>query len=129
MFTSTHSATSLRIQSVLARPGSGIVVMLVLFVLVMGLVSPSFLTFGNWQNIANQGVFVLLLALGMTVVLIARGIDLSVGSVMGLSAGVAAYLITQGLVFPLALLAGILPRVLEHRPLSRSFHSTNPSLA
>ena len=43
----------------------------------------------------------------MTVVLIARGIDLSVGSVMGLSAGVAAYFINQGLIFPLALLAGI----------------------
>ena len=107
MPTSTQSSPGLRIQSILAKPGSGIVVMLVLLIIVMTLVSPSFLTLGNWQNIANQGVFVLLLALGMTVVLIARGIDLSVGSVLGLSAGVAAYLITQGLIFPLALLAGI----------------------
>jgi ribose transport system permease protein len=96
-----------RIVGLLAKPGSGLVVLLVLFVIAMAFVSPAFLSFGNWENIANQAVFVLLLALGMTIVLIARGIDLSVGSVMGLSAGVCAYLINQGLVFPLALLAGI----------------------
>lgn len=96
-----------RIQRILAKPGSGLIVLLILFIIVMRFMAPSFLTFGNWQNIADQGVFILLLALGMTVVLIARGIDLSVGSVMGLSAGVCAFLITQGLIFPLALLAGI----------------------
>jgi ribose transport system permease protein len=107
--TSSLSASRLstRIQALLAKPASGLVILLILFIVLMTFVSPSFLSFGNWENIANQAVFVLLLALGMTVVLIARGIDLSVGSVMGLSAGVAAYLITQGLIFPLALLAGI----------------------
>ncbi|HEX3204001.1 MAG TPA: ABC transporter permease [Nitrospiraceae bacterium] len=82
-------------------------VLLVVFIIAMAFVSPSFLSFGNWENIANQTVFVLILTVGMTVVLIARGIDLSVGSVMGLSAGVCAYLITQGLILPFALLAGI----------------------
>ncbi|MDP9987405.1 ribose transport system permease protein [Arthrobacter oryzae] len=96
-----------RIERLLAKPGSGLVVLLVLFVIAMSFVAPSFLSFGNWENIANQAVFVLILALGMTIVLIARGIDLSVGSVMGLSAGVSAFLINQGLIFPLALLAGI----------------------
>lgn len=104
---SSLNAPSFRIQRILAKPGSGLVVLLVLFITVMAFVAPSFLSFGNWENIANQAVFVLLLALGMTVVLIARGIDLSVGSVMGLSAGVGAFLINQGLIFPLALLAGI----------------------
>lgn len=100
-------ALSNRIETILAKPGSGLVAMLILFVITMTFVAPSFLSFGNWENIANQAVFVLLLAIGMTIVLIARGIDLSVGSVMGLSAGVAAFLISQGLIFPLALLAGI----------------------
>jgi ribose transport system permease protein len=96
-----------RIERLLAKPGSGLVALLILFIIAMTFAAPSFLSFGNWENIANQAVFVLLLALGMTIVLIARGIDLSVGSVMGLSAGVAAFLINQGLIFPLALLAGI----------------------
>ena len=105
--TATPQSVGSRMQWLLAKPSSGIIAMLVLFVIVMALVSPSFLSPGNWANIADQMVFVLLLALGMTVVLIARGIDLSVGSVMGLSAGVCAFLITQGLIFPMALLAGI----------------------
>lgn len=96
-----------RIEKLFAQPSSGVAALLVAATVVMAFVSPSFISFGNWANIANQMVFVLLLALGMTVVLIVRGIDLSVGSVMGLSAGVAAYLITQGLILPLALLAGI----------------------
>ena len=96
-----------RIENLMARPASGLIVMLVLFIVSMAVVSPSFISLGNIENIANQMVFVLLLALGMTVVLIARGIDLSVGSVLGLSAGVTAYLINAGLIFPLALAAGI----------------------
>ena len=109
MPTTTRPSTSVpqRLEVLLSKPGSGLVALLVLFLMVMGIAEPSFLSLQNWGNIANQGVFVLLLALGMTVVLIARGIDLSVGSVMGLSAGVCAFLITQGLIFPLALLAGI----------------------
>lgn len=97
----------LRLERIFSTPGSGVAALLVIFMIVMTATSPSFASFGNLQNIANQMVFVLLLTLGMTVVLIARGIDLSVGSVMGLSAGVSAFLITQGLIFPLALLSGI----------------------
>lgn len=104
---STAGSLGHRVTQVMARPGSGLIVMLVVFIAATSFVSPSFLSLGNWENIANQMVFVLLLTLGMTVVLIARGIDLSVGSVMGLSAGVCAYLITQGLIFPLALGAGV----------------------
>ncbi|MCO4273310.1 ABC transporter permease [Pseudarthrobacter sp. HLT3-5] len=100
-------ALGYRFERLLAKPGSGLILLLVLFIIAMTFVSPAFLSFGNWENIANQAVFVLLLALGMTIVLIARGIDLSVGSVMGLSAGVCAFLINQGLILPLALFAGI----------------------
>ena len=103
----SSSSPMSRLERILAQPGSGVVALLAAFVLVMVFVSPAFLSIGNWMNIADQMVFVLLLALGMTVVLISRGIDLSVGSVMGLSAGVTAYLITQGLIVPLALLAGV----------------------
>lgn len=107
MPSSNAPSFSLRIQGLLAKPGSGLVALLAVFIIAMAVTSPSFVSLGNWENIANQMVFVLLLALGMTIVLIARGIDLSVGSVMGLSAGVGAYLITQGMILPVALLAGI----------------------
>ena len=46
--------------------------------------SGSFLTVYNWQTIAVQTVIVATAALGMTLVMIAGGIDLSVGSVVAL---------------------------------------------
>ena len=42
MPTSTHSSAGLRIQSILSKPGSGIVVMLVLFVIVMAEIAKKF---------------------------------------------------------------------------------------
>jgi ribose/xylose/arabinose/galactoside ABC-type transport system permease subunit len=90
------------LRALVTRPSSGVVLLLLVISAVMALASPSFLTVTNITNIANQMVYVFLLATGMTVVLIAGGIDLSVGSVLGLSAGVMAYLLNQGMVFPAA---------------------------
>ena len=97
-------------RRILARPSSGVIALLIVVCVVMTFASSSFLTASNWQNILNQMVYVTILALGMTIVLIAGGIDLSVGSVLGLSAGIMAYLINHYVVFIqafiLTLLAG-----------------------
>lgn len=50
--------------------------------------SPSFLTTTNFIGLANQVPAAILLAIGMTLVLITAGIDLSVGSVLGLSGAI-----------------------------------------
>ena len=52
--------------------------------------------FGSAIDILQNGAPVMLLAIGMTLVIATGGIDLSVGSVMALSAAVAALLITRG---------------------------------
>jgi ribose transport system permease protein len=72
----------------------------------------NFLNWVNVQTMANQSVIVSLGAVGMTVVIISRGIDLSVGSVMALSMVVTAWCLHEG--FPLALsaLAGVLTGIL-----------------
>jgi ribose transport system permease protein len=54
---------------------------------------PSFLKPSNLRNIANQIAVIAILAVGMTLVILTGGIDLSVGSLVGLSAVVAALLI------------------------------------
>jgi len=54
---------------------------------------PSFLNSDNLVNILNQIVVIAIIAIGMTMVIIAGGIDLSVGSLVALSAVVAARLI------------------------------------
>jgi ribose transport system permease protein len=54
---------------------------------------PAFLTRQNLLNVANQITVVAILAVGMTVVIITRGIDLSVGSLIALSAVVVTVLV------------------------------------
>jgi ribose transport system permease protein len=54
---------------------------------------PNFLMPKNLLNIANQIAVILILAIGMTLVIITGGIDLSVGSLIALSAVVATLLI------------------------------------
>jgi ribose transport system permease protein len=54
---------------------------------------PSFLKADNLLNIANQIAVIAIIAVGMTMVIITGGIDLSVGSLMALSAVTATLLI------------------------------------
>jgi len=54
---------------------------------------PTFLLADNLRNVANQISVIAIIAIGMTMVIIAGGIDLSVGSLIALSAVVAAWLI------------------------------------
>jgi ribose transport system permease protein len=54
---------------------------------------PKFLKVRNLLNIANQIALIAIIAIGMTMVIIVGGIDLSVGSLVALSAVIAARLI------------------------------------
>lgn len=56
---------------------------------------PDFLKRDNLINIADQIVVIAILAIGMTLVIITRGIDLSVGSLLALSAVATAWLIER----------------------------------
>lgn len=57
---------------------------------------PSFLNRANLLNIANQIAVIALVAIGMTMVIIAGGMDLSVGSLIALSAVLTGVLIRDG---------------------------------
>jgi len=88
---------------------SGIVVVLVVFVAVTASIQPRFLNITNIQFILVNTTVFALLALGETMVVISRNYDLSVGSVLGLSAYLSASLFGghPGLPIPLAFLAGL----------------------
>jgi rhamnose transport system permease protein len=74
---------------------SGIIVVLALFVAVTASVQPRFLNITNIQFILINTTVFALLALGETMVVISRNYDLSVGSVLGLSAYLSANLFGQ----------------------------------
>ncbi len=68
----------------------GIYFALVLLVAVLAVISPPFFTAANLIDILRQISVIGILAVGQTVVIITAGIDLSVGSILALSAVMAA---------------------------------------
>ncbi len=56
---------------------------------------PTFLLAGNLMNIVEQVSIIAIMAIGMTMVIISGGIDLSVGSIMALASVIVATLILQ----------------------------------
>jgi ribose transport system permease protein len=89
-----------------------VTVALLVLVVVMSIKEPSFATADNIANITRNFAPFGIMALGMTVVIVTGGIDLSVGSVMGLVAIVAGLFLTWEypwyVAFSMGLLAGLL---------------------
>ena len=73
-----------------------VLVALLAVILMMSLASPNFLTPGNISNIARNFTFIAIATLGITLVIITGGIDLSVGSTMAMTATVTS-LVMNGL--------------------------------
>lgn len=83
-----------------------IFVLIALYV-VVALTSDRFLTFTNQTNITRQLAVFLIIAIGQTFVIASRGIDLSVGSVVGMTGSVMATMLLADAPTPVALAAGI----------------------
>jgi ribose transport system permease protein len=107
--TEERAGTTLRerlseVVSQLAAAGALIVVFVFL-----SFASPVFLSADNLFNIGSQTAVVAVIAIGMTLVIITAGIDLSVGSVAALSGVLGVMMMSQaGLPVPLAILGGTL---------------------
>ncbi len=86
-------------------------VTLVLFV-IMSVALPGFITLGNLFTLARNISILGILALGMAVVVIGRGIDLSQIATLGCSAAIAMTMINAGWPVPVALGFGMLLSIL-----------------
>ena len=86
---------------------AGTLLGLVLIAVVFSLLTPVFLTGPNIMNILQQSAINACIALGMTLVIISGGIDLSVGPVAALSAVLGAAMMVAGVPVPLAVLAAL----------------------
>lgn len=83
----------------------GAVAALILLMIVMSLISPQFRTLSNMMTLLRQASINGLIAFGMTLVILTGGIDLSVGSTLGLSGALfAGMVVNMGISIPLALL-------------------------
>jgi len=78
------------VQVVLGLLRLGPLLILLLIILVLSNLSPVFFTAGNLGNVLAQSSAIAILAIGQLLVILTRGIDLSVGSNLALSAVVGA---------------------------------------
>jgi ribose transport system permease protein len=88
------------IRSILSIRGIGQVisvsVALMIMSLIFGIINPAFFSQENSLNLLRQVVPILIIGMGQSYVLITGGIDLSIGSVAGMSCMVSATLMTRG---------------------------------
>jgi len=89
----------------------GLLIAVVVVFVVLTFASPYFLTVNNLLNVAKALVVVGIAAVGETIVIIAGGFDLSIGSTMAAAGMLAAYLVDAGagigVAFTCAILLGV----------------------
>ena len=80
---------------------------MILMCALSGAVAPGFFSLGNLANVVMQAAPLLIVSLGVTMVILTEGIDLSVGFVMGFVGVVVSLVLKTGTGFGPALLAGL----------------------
>ncbi len=75
---------------------SSIILVFVFICVLFTFLNEYFLTWGNWLNLLRQSSINGILAIGVTFVILTKGIDLSVGSIMALAGMLAASFVTTG---------------------------------
>jgi ribose transport system permease protein len=89
----------------LALLGIGPALILIVLIIVLGFLSPVFATPRNVSNILAQTAVITVVAMGQHLVILTRGIDLSVGSNLALASVVGAMLFHAGGPAPLVIVA------------------------
>ena len=69
----------------------GLLAVLLLIIVVVGISTPRFLSIDNFEQILLSVAIIAIVAVGETLVVLARNVDLSVGSMVGVTAFVTAY--------------------------------------
>ena len=75
----------------------GIVYALIVLIIIFSCTTKTFFTLRNLTNIARQISITGICAVGMTMVILTGGIDLSIGSLLGITSTVAALMLSNGL--------------------------------
>ena len=86
----------------------GLLIVFLLLATVLSIVSERFHTVPNITNIFRTASINGVISVGMTMVILTGGIDLSVGSILALSAAIGASLMKQGMPFGLAIAVSLI---------------------
>jgi ribose/xylose/arabinose/galactoside ABC-type transport system permease subunit len=89
------------------KPEASAFLMLIAMTFVFSLLSPTFLTLGNFQIVLQPIPEIALVAIGVTILMISGEFDLSVGSVFALSPMVMVLLMAAGFPLPVSMIGGL----------------------
>ncbi|MDX1541355.1 MAG: ABC transporter permease [Geminicoccaceae bacterium] len=96
------------VQKLMGSQAFWVLIAVILISIFMSLISDAFGRYENWFNITRNFAFIGIMALGQTCVIITAGIDLSVGSVMGLVGIVTGMTLAAGYPLWVGIAAGLL---------------------
>ncbi len=102
------ATTALRIASLLKIRELNVLTALLVVSALISLATPYFLTTDNLMGVFRSFSLIAIMSIGMVMVIITGGIDLSVGSVMGLSSLMTALGFANGLPMPVCIAGGLL---------------------
>ncbi len=85
----------------------GVFAGLVVLVAILAIGQPGFLTWANWENIIETQAVVFALSIGMTLVLLTGGFDLSIASMTAASGMIVGLLMEHGSGSPVGIAAGL----------------------
>src|SRR2546422_10269281 len=80
---------------------------LIALCVIIAALEPRFLSSGNLASVARQTAVIMVMAMGMTMVMVSGGIDLSVGSMMALAGVTGAYALAGGAPIVIGILASV----------------------
>jgi len=105
----TNQAVSIRqwIGRQRRNPAVATVIILLVLGVIFSLMSDRFLTWENIQNVTRSSAAVMTVGCAVTLVMIARGLDLSVGSILAATGVLAAFLAANGVELWIAYLAAL----------------------
>ncbi len=96
------------IKDIFKAKETGIFVILIILSIFIQIANPIFFTFSNVMDILRNTSYTLIIAIGMTFVLITRGLDLSVGSLVAFCGLSASLCMQKGIPVPISVFVGLL---------------------
>lgn len=99
------------LKKIISAQESAVFIALIIMCIVTSIFSEAFYSFENLMNILRTTSYVLVIAIANTFIFIMAGLDLSVGSVMGIGGLTVAIFLKMGLPIWLCILLGIIPGI------------------
>jgi len=111
MTNNKESANTIRKKNIFTsftkRSEFAIIIVTIIFGAIVQIINPVFLSYANIMNTLRSAGFMLIIALGMNMVMISGGIDLSVGSVFGLGGVIVGECLVSGMPIWSSMLLGV----------------------